>query len=291
MKLLRVGAIVSIAWFAAAALTPLTSVAIRNSSMTSTTITGSTLDSTAIGNSAISSVRSTYVAAMAGPPTGAPNPAPIDSSLFGWNASAGGGETDFVNDFGASTGGFYWMTTSTALGHAWSTSSARMVLTPNADLIVGRNLSAAGTITSTFSGPLTGNVSGNVTGNVTGNLSGNASTSSAFDHTPAACGTMQAAVGISSTGVPTCVPIVQSGSGPGGVTGSGSFSTTSSVVTLSPGYGDTGYQAVCSLTGPSDPRASIWGTQKTPTQITVLVTTNGSAAISYAGVDCMAKHN
>jgi hypothetical protein len=287
MKLLRVGAIVSIAWFAAAALTPLTSVAIRNSAMTTTAITASTLDSTPIGNSSASSVRSTYLASFAP----APNPALINTSMVGWNASLGNGETDFVNDYGTAPGGFDWYATGTSSSHSWG-SSPLMILSKTGGLAVASTILSGSTITAPlFSGPLSGNVTGNLSGTVTGSLNGNASTASAFNHTPAACGTMQAMVGISSTGAPTCVPIVQSGSGPGGVTSSGSFSTTSSIVTLSPGYGDSGYQAVCTLTGPSDPRASIWGTVKTATAITVLVTTNGSAAISYAGVDCMAKHN
>lgn len=287
MKLLRVGAIVSIAWFAAAALTPLTSVAIRNSSMTSTIITASTLDSTPIGVNATSSVRGNYFSSTGAPP----NPAAINTSMMGWNASLGGGETDFVNDYGAGLGGgFDWFSTGTATGHSWS--SAVMVLTKTGNLGVAGTISSPSTITAALlSGPLTGNVTGNLSGTVTGSLVGNASTASAFNHTPSACGTMQAAVGISSTGVPTCVPIVQSAAGPGGVTGSGSFSTTSSIVVLSPGYADTGYQANCTLVNPSDPRANIYGISKTATQITVLVTTVGSAAISYAGVDCMAKHN
>lgn len=287
MKLLRVGAIVSIAWFAAAALTPLTSVAIRNSSMTSTAITASTLDSTPIGNSSASSVRSSYLASLGT----APNPALTNSSMVGWNASGGNGETDFVNDYGTGAGGFDWYATGTSTSHSWG-SAPLMILSKTGGLAVASTILSPSTITAgLFSGPLSGNVTGNVSGNVTGSLAGNASTASAFNHTPASCGTMQAMVGISATGAPTCVPIVQSASGPGGVTGSGSFSTTSSLVTLNPGYGDTGYQAACTLSGPSDPRASIWGITKTATQITVLVTTNGSAAISYAGVDCMAKHN
>jgi hypothetical protein len=284
-NILRIGSIVGIAWFAAAALTPLTSVAIRNSAMTSTSITASTLDSTPIGTSSASSVRSSYFSSTATPP----NPAAINTSMMGWNR-LGSGETDFVNDYGTGSGGFNWFFTGSDVGHTWA--AGVMGLSKVGNLAVAGTFSAGSTITApSFSGPLTGNVTGNLSGTVTGSLNGNASSASAFNHTPSSCGTGQVATGINSAGNSVCVNTTQSAAGPGGVTGSGSFSTTSSVAVLSPGYGDTGYQAACTLVGPTDPRASIYGIQKSATQITVLVTTNGSAAISYAGVDCLVKHN
>jgi hypothetical protein len=332
MKLLRVGAIVSVAWYAAMALTPMTSVAIRNSS----------IDSTPLGATVASSVRSTSVTSLAAPP----NPMATNSSAIGWNGTNASGETDFVNDYGASAGGFNWYFTNNAAGHTWTPNASVMSLSHSGtlstelfngnmvmaqgqyvgsafvngawitwdqtlangemDFIAEHTSGAAGgfnwydTTSSSSPGSLIARMDSvgdmslrslSATAGLSGTLTGNASTASAFNHTPSACGTGQVSTGVNSAGNATCVNTVQSGSGPGGVTSSGSFSTTSSIVTLNPGYGDNGYQAVCSLTGPSDPRASIWGTQKTATQITVLVTTVGSAAISYAGVDCMAKHN
>ncbi len=104
-NIIRIGAIVSIAWFAAAALTPLTSVAIRNS----------TIDSTVIGGTTPSTVRGTTLTSN-GRPT---NPVAPNTSTMAWNGSNGSGETDFINDYGASYGGFNWYATGNSLSHNW----------------------------------------------------------------------------------------------------------------------------------------------------------------------------
>jgi hypothetical protein len=333
MKLLRVGAIVSIAWFAAAALTPLTSVAIRNSS----------IDSTTLGATTASTVRATTITA-----TGQPaNPTPTNSSVMGWNGTNGGGETDFINDFGAGTGGFDWYATGNSTGHGWTPTAPIMSLSTlgyaDASIFNGGTILARGqygsatgfvngawlswdqslasgemdfiaqhvsgaaggfnwydTSSSTTPGSAIARMDGHgnlavATVNATtfaGALSGNASTASAFNHTPSACAAGTVVSGISSTGAPTCVNGVQSASGPGGVTGGSSFSSTTSTVSFSPGFGDNAYQASCTLVAPSDPRAVINGiTIKNPTSLQVEVATMGSLAISYAAVDCILHHN
>ena len=269
-----------------------------------TTVTGqriinSTIDATPIGSTttstgAFSSLISPWMRVWSTPPL----TAPLNSMMFGWNATAGGGEGDFVNNHGTGgVGGFKWYDIGTSL--AWSPSAPLMVLTDSGLLATAGGFTTSGSASATggFSTPGSISAGSMIASTFNGNLNGNASratlanTASSLAATPSQCGAAQVAAGVNANGSANCVPQVQSASGPGGSTASGSFSTTSSVVNIPSPYGDTGFQASCALVAPNDPRASIYGISKTALTVTVLVTTVGSAPITYAGVDCFFKHN
>jgi hypothetical protein len=232
------------------------------------TVTTSTIDSTPIGSTTRSNVSATWMLFSAAPP----NPIIGNSVELGWDAT-GLGEADFVDDYGTASGGFNWYAVGgSGSSHSWTPSSPLM------HLDISGNLTAAKFI-------------GSFSGNVTGNLNGNASTASALAADPANCATGQVATGINASGVATCVNGVQSGSGPGGTTGSATYSSTTSTVTFSPGYGDANYRAACTLIAPSDPRAVIVGVTSLGTSsLVVEVATMGSVSISYSGIDCLLQH-
>lgn len=333
MKLLRVGAIVSIAWFAAAALTPLTSVAIRNS----------TMDSTLIGGTTPAVVRATYTQVN----SVTPSTLPSQGLYTGWNR-ASSGDGDFFDHPGSGAGGFNWYQTNSsgAIGAALMSLSSAGTLQmdtlaagglsaqsqypsatgfvngawlewnqsfPNTGTSVGEtdfiNQHATGgggftwydTTSATSSGSQIARLDGSgnltlrsvvTTAGLTGSLSGNASTATALAATPAVCPVGEAASAISSNGTPTCVWIAHTGNGSSCVTGSGSFSTCTSTVTWENAFPDANYRMSCTIISPSDPRASINGiVGKAAATATVQIVTNGSVAVSFAGLDCIAQHN
>lgn len=284
-KTLRVGAIVCLAWFAAAALTPLTSVAIRNS----------TIDSSPVGSSAPSTGRFNTLGVVSNFGTSVGT---TQGQYFAFNTAAGTGESDFINQRGAGPGGFNWYnaTNTGAIGSPLMTLAPSGVLTTSAGFTTTGGLVAPtasiGTDFGNLSGNVTGNVTGNLSGTVTGNLVGNASTATALAANPSDCPTGQAASGINAAGVPTCVYVAHTGNGSNCTTGGSSFSTCTSTVTWETPFPDNNYRFSCTIVTPSDPRAAISGiSSKSAATANVTMTTLGSVAISFSGLDCIAQHN
>lgn len=255
-NIIRIGAIVSIAWFAAAALTPLTSVAIRNSS----------IDSTLIGSTTPSNGRFTSHQATSN--SGA-TVSGGQGAYTQWNNTSQG-ETSFINQRGLSFGGFYWYNAanSGALGSPIMTLSNGGVLTADTFSATG-GLMAAGvypsstgvangawlnwnqsgtfgetdfinqhatstggfnwydtTSPTTVVPPIASlDSSGNffarsvtTSAGLTGSLSGNASTASALASAPSNCGTTIPATGIQANGNANCGSYPFATSNPGFVT-------------------------------------------------------------------------
>jgi hypothetical protein len=74
-------------------------------------------------------------------------------------------------------------------------------------------------------------------------------------------------------------------------TGSSTYSTCTSVVTISPTQTDTSYMPICNGITPSDPRALVeWSAATSTSTITVTVITEGSIAVSFADIWCAAIH-
>lgn len=269
-----------------------------------TTVTGqhiinSVIDSTPIGSTtpstgAFSNISSQWSRVTLAPPS----TSALNSMTMGWNATLGGGEADFVNNHGTGgVGGFKWYDIGTSL--AWNPATPLMTLTDSGVLASSGGFTTSGVVSATggLSTSATVTAASMNASTFNGSLNGNASSSNianiatSLAAAPSQCGAAQVASGVRANGAANCVPQVQSAGGPGGATTGGSFSTTQSVVNIPSPYGDTGFQAACALIAPNDPRASIYGLSKTASTVTVLVTTVGSAAITYAGVDCLMKHN
>lgn len=282
-KTIRLCAIVFLAWFAAAALTPLTSVAIRNSTVDSTTIGAGT---PAAGS--FTSVKDSYSVTSGQ----APNPAATNTLSMGWNAQVIG-ESDFVNHHGTGAGAFNWYDTSSAAGGVWNASAPIMHLGAAGGLTSAGGYSTPSTVTA--SGGFIGNLTGNVSGTLTGNVVGNASTATQLAANPSNCPAGKAATGIQANGTADCAPLanVLPGIGTTCTTGGSSFSTCTSTVTWgSGGFADTNYEASCTLGAPTDPRAYISGiASKSTTTAQVTVVTAGSIAVSFNSLNCIAIHN
>lgn len=79
--------------------------------------------------------------------------------------------------------------------------------------------------------------------------------------------------------------------GPSCTTGSSSYDTCTSVVTIAPTQADTNYIPFCSGITPSDPRALIQTVSGTSvSSITATVVTEGSVAVNFGNIQCMAIH-
>lgn len=73
-------------------------------------------------------------------------------------------------------------------------------------------------------------------------------------------------------------------------TGAGSFDTCIMTVTWPVSFVDNNYQVSCTGTLASDARAAINGTIKAAASVQVVIVTEGSVAVSYVGMDCIAIH-
>jgi len=179
-----------------------------------TTVTGqhlinSVIDSTSIGattpsTGAFTTLSSLWSRVSSGPPT----TSPINTMMTGWNATAGGGEGDFVNDQGTGgPGGFDWFSTSSAKGHAWSATAPIMVLHSDGSLFTAGSINAQGgavTATGGFSTPGSVSAASMSASTFTGTLNGRSSTASALASSPANCPSATPAVGIQANGNANC---------------------------------------------------------------------------------------
>lgn len=87
-------------------------------------------------------------------------------------------------------------------------------------------------------------------------------------------------------------PAVQAAHAPGCTTGSATFDTCATTVGFAVPFADTNYDVVCNGQNPSDARASINGYSITDSQhILVATVTEGSLAVSFGNISCVAVHN
>ncbi|HEY3987945.1 MAG TPA: hypothetical protein VGM02_01520 [Acidobacteriaceae bacterium] len=250
-----------------------------------TTVTGqhiinSVIDSTTIGATIPATVRATTLAATAQPLSTIPG----NSTYLSWNGTNGAGESDFFDNYGASTGGFYWFATGNDRSGGWSSSAPQMTLNKSGLLFSAGGYTTPSSVTagSGFFGNLNGNASTATAAN----------TASAFDHTPAGCtGINTFASSIDNAGDLGCghTAVVRSLVTAACTTGSASYSTCNTPATdwSSPFPAGATVHATCSLATASDPRASVGVLSVVNgTGIIGTIVTEGSVSVT-ASLECI----
>lgn len=170
---------------AAFGLTTLTSMIIKNSQ-----ITNSTINSTQIGNTSPSTA--SFQSQMAANTAVAPNQ---QGAYLGWG-QAGLGESDFIDQRGTGSGGWYW----------YGANSSNQITAMPMSLDFAGNLSTASSVHSP-----------NLFGTLTGNVNGNALSANALANSPSQCtmGVGQYIVGIQANGNANCYSAPPSLGSPG----------------------------------------------------------------------------
>lgn len=183
-----------------------------------TTVTGqhiinSVIDSTSIGSTTPSTGNFTSIASYWSRVISVvPSTVPGNTMTLGWDSTSGGGEGDFVVNYGSGgQGGFSWFNTGAAQGGVWSPANPIMTLNKSGTLATSGGFLTQGTVTaySGFSGNLSGNATTATSANTanyanTAGSAGSAGSANVLNSTVFNCATSTPATGIQTNGNANC---------------------------------------------------------------------------------------